>query len=95
MLRIYLDQKDWIALLKAAADRPERASHADALTLLRAGVDAGAVSLPIHGWFVASSFNPVCVRHHNRGRPPRALDLRSSESSAFFSVRAASTPQAR
>ncbi len=31
MLRIYLDQKDWIALLKAAANRPERASHADAL----------------------------------------------------------------
>jgi hypothetical protein len=47
MLRIYLDQKDWIALLKAAADRPERASHADALALLRAGVDAGAVSLPL------------------------------------------------
>jgi hypothetical protein len=47
MLNLYLDQKDWIALLKADAGKPERAAHADALTLLRAAVDVGTVSVPL------------------------------------------------
>jgi hypothetical protein len=47
MLRIYLDQKDWIALLKAEAGKPERESHVDVLTLLQAGVAAGHVSVPL------------------------------------------------
>jgi hypothetical protein len=47
VLTVYLDQKDWIALLKADAGKPERPTHADALTLLRAAVDAGSVSLPL------------------------------------------------
>lgn len=47
MLNIYLDQKDWIALLKAAAGKPARPMHADALTILRAAVDTGKVSLPL------------------------------------------------
>src|SRR5437763_16431759 len=47
MLDIYLDQKDRIALLKAEAGKPERPAHADALTLLRAAVEAGNVSLPL------------------------------------------------
>jgi hypothetical protein len=47
MLSVYLDQKDWIALLKAQAGKPERPAHADALTLLRAAVEAGQVSLPL------------------------------------------------
>jgi putative transposase len=36
----------------------------------------------------------VYVRHHNQGRPHRALDLRPPDSSACFPVRAGSTPQA-
>jgi len=47
MLNVYLDQKDWIALLKADAGKPERQAHADALTLLRAAVEARSVSLPL------------------------------------------------
>jgi hypothetical protein len=47
MLIAYLDQKDWIALLKADAGKPERPTHSDVLTLLRAAVDAGKVSLPL------------------------------------------------
>jgi hypothetical protein len=47
MLSVYLDQKDWIALLKAQAGKPERPAHADALTLLGAAVEAGQVSLPL------------------------------------------------
>lgn len=47
MRRIYLDQKDWIALARAATGKPDRPSHADVLTLLRAAVAAGDVSLPL------------------------------------------------
>jgi hypothetical protein len=46
-LNVYLDQRDWIVLLKADAGKPERPAHADALTLLRAAVAAGKVSLPL------------------------------------------------
>jgi hypothetical protein len=47
MLTVYLDQKDWIALLKADVGKPERPTHSDVLTLLRAAVEAGEVSLPL------------------------------------------------
>jgi hypothetical protein len=47
MLTVYLDQKDWIALLKAAVGKPERPTHTDVLTLLRAAVETGRVSLPL------------------------------------------------
>lgn len=47
MRRIYLDQKDWIALARAAAGKPDRPEYAEVLTLLRAGVEAGTVSVPL------------------------------------------------
>ena len=47
MLNVYLDQKDRIALLKADAGKPERPTHAEALTVLRAALEAGNVSLPL------------------------------------------------
>lgn len=47
MRHLYLDQKDWIALARAANGNPDQPEHADVLTLLRAAVEAGNVSLPL------------------------------------------------
>ena len=68
MLDIYLDQKDRIALLKAEAGKPERPAHADALTLLRAALDAGSVSLPLsHVHYQETSHR----RKYATAHPPR------------------------
>jgi hypothetical protein len=47
VLTVYLDQKDWIALLKAREERPDGTPFAAALTVLEAAVTAGKVSLPL------------------------------------------------
>lgn len=47
MRRIYLDQNKWIDLAAAEKGQPNGAPFDDALTVLRAAVDANAVSLPL------------------------------------------------
>src|SRR4051794_10179963 len=47
MLRIYLDQNAWIALLKARQGRPDGSRGEAALALLEAAVAAGNASLPL------------------------------------------------
>jgi hypothetical protein len=47
MLRVYLDQKDWVALLKARVGHRDGDRHRDALLVLREAVDRGWVSLPL------------------------------------------------
>jgi len=47
VLFVHLDQKDWIALLKASAGRRDGENFQPALTMLAATVEAGTVRLPL------------------------------------------------
>ncbi len=47
MLRVYLDQKDWIGLLKARVGHRDGNRFHDALLVLREAVEHGWVSLPL------------------------------------------------
>jgi hypothetical protein len=47
MLRVYLDQNHWVALLKARIGRRDGDRHQDALLVLREAVERNWVSLPL------------------------------------------------